>query len=123
MKLLTIIAGLLIAGSAFAVDFQWDSYSGLANGLIFYWAETNSPPETFNKNLPVTDTLYTVQENHLKPNVSYDFWLTAYNADGESSKSNIVNYTRDATYIPPDDNLPVVIYAAPGVTITITITQ
>ena len=119
--LMAFIIFILSYANANAVILAWDAYTDTADGLVLYWAETSAPPETFSKVLLTTDTTYTVNDSFLKPNVSYDFWLKAYNAVDESESSNVVAYTREVVYTIPTDSLPVVIYDPPSMTITITI--
>lgn len=100
---------LVLCLPALAVDWIWDQHTDTGViGYNFYWAESNSPTEVFYKNLPGIDTItYTVDDLLLKHNISYDFWVTAYNITGESGPSTIVPYTRVVQiYTPPADNLP-----------------
>ena len=110
-RLFCLLACLLILGAApaLAVDWTWDQHTDTrVLGYNFYWKETGTTTPVFNKNIPGIDSIvYTVPDLNLKPNVAYDFWVTAYSSTAESNPSEVVQYTRDVQlYTPPADNLP-----------------
>lgn len=115
-----VIFLILCVAPAMAVNWTWDEHTNTSViGYNFYWKEAGTTTPVFNKNIPGIDNIvYTVNDLNLKPNVEYDFWVTAYApTGGESGPSTIEQYTRIVEiYTPPPDNLPTDEYpiVAPG---------
>jgi len=116
---LTIIFGLSSTG--FATMFEWDEHVDTSvQGYLLQWSETTAPPEIFSMNVPgIATTQKEIPDNYFKLDVQYDIWVKAYNAVGESIKSNVLNATRTA-YTPTDDNIPIELYDIPGAVINFT---
>ena len=108
-----IVFFLFVTAPAFAVMLAWDQHTDSSVlGYNFYWVESGTSNTPFVKNLPGIDTVtYTVDDLYLKPDVEYDFYVTAYNSTGESPPSTVVKWTRVVPpYTPPQDNLPTETY-------------
>jgi len=110
-RLVSILIILILVCSAsisMAVDWTWDQHTDMqVVGYNFYWKEAASTDTPFHKNVPGIDNIvYTVNDINLKPDIEYDFWVTAYSAKAESDPSTVVKYTRVDVYTPPADNVP-----------------
>jgi len=115
-----VILLLCFASPVTALDLTWDQNTDNAVGYVFFWTEVNDPnSEVFSERVPGVDSItYTVAENLLKPNILYNFWVTAYDSnDLMSDPSNIVDYTRVMNVVPPD-NLPTETYPTSGPEVT-----
>ena len=111
-----VLVVLIFSGSAAAIRFVWDaSPEPEVIGYIFYW-QSAEDPAPFNKNIAgKAAATYTVEDKFLKPNIAYDFWVTAYSQTMESDKSAPVSYMREVDlFEPPADNLPTTEYVYPA---------
>lgn len=91
----------------------WDPSVG-ATGYTLYYTDgvTEYRASTTGIEMPLS-------ELNLVPGTKYTFTVTAYNAAGESGRSNAVEWAMTA-YGPPADQKPVKIAIPSGVTVTIT---
>lgn len=118
--------GTANAAAVISWDYPGDSQWANITGYNIYYS--NPAGDQFNKTLVKSDTsrdadriCYGDIEDklHLQHSEEYTLYVTAFNANEESLKSNSVVYTREG-YVPPDDNLPaVIIHISAPVTIII----
>ena len=116
--ILTLLAVLLLTGTAYAADLIWakaDPFPDEANGgyTLTFWS-TDGTDRTqmapYIANIPGANTLeYSLDALLLLFGVEYSFQMWAYNGATECDfGSNIVVYTRDFPngYTPPGNDLP-----------------
>jgi len=121
-KLLIFLAIIFCASLAQAVTFQWDA-SQDADGYTLYYYKTSDSATIYNS-AAIAGLTYELSPRRLERNEEYTFYVTAYNAEGESGPSNSLTYTRDdPPYQPPNGNEPQIIDLPQNVTITIQIGQ
>lgn len=125
-KLLAVLAfTLLFATHAFAVDLIWQhtQTANLATGFKAYSQEKVAGATVYSYLVPGGATVrkFTINETLYQPGKSYDWWVTAYNAAGESAPSNKAVYTRQI--FTPTENPPTTVYITtpPGVPVSIQI--
>ena len=119
--LYTVIACLLLTGSAWAADLAWDydEDHDAATGYTVYFTDgVDEWNKTFDASEAVIDggvvTWGPINERlNLHPGVDYVFALTRYNDSGESDPSNDTLWTMEA-HIPPIDRLPDAPVISPG---------
>ncbi len=100
---------LLFASPVGCVTFEWDANTDNPVGYILYFNEKNDTDTPYNTVAIVHPaTQVTVDDLHFIPGVTYECWATAYNARGESGRSNIVEYSI-SPFAPPAENLPVML--------------
>lgn len=115
-KLILVLAIVfLTASTACAITLTWDQHTDTSvQGYLLQWEETDNPPETFSiKIVGIENVQQEIADNLFKPNINYSIWVLAYNGIGESGKSNVLQFIRNA-YTPPEDNVPTETYEAPG---------
>ena len=115
-----ILAVLIIvfsASVACSVTLTWDPNTDSTQGYLLQWEETDNPPDTFSINVVGIDNVQQeIADNLFKTNINYSIWVLAYNGAGESGRSNVLQFIRNA-YSPPADNVPTETYDAPGAVI------
>ena len=125
MKAILLAFILLLATSVgHAADLVWDypaDWNDLS-GYVVYFNEVGDTDTPYNKTLTKndvtqdgTDVTYADIDDklNLQFNQPYNFYITAYNASGESGPSNSVSYERSG-YDPPADNLPAPVVSSPS---------
>jgi len=123
-KLIITLAIMFFALTAQAGDFEvtWN-HTGGADGFILYFWQTNLPTTVYNKTIPggaVRQML--IPDQYFAQGVEYSFEMTAYNAYGESDRSERVTATRPGTpWTVPGDVMPSTIYIKPTKPTVITI--
>ncbi len=87
------------------VGLQWDaSPDSRVTGYIVYWQEDGTTEEY---HIDVGDALTIELPSYFEQGKTYDFWATAYDANGfESAPSNILTYTFPANMVPTEDVVP-----------------
>jgi hypothetical protein len=124
-KLFAVLAILLFAAPAFAVDLIWQhtQTTNLATGFKAYSQEKLAGAEVYSYLVPGGETVrkFTIDQTRYQPGKSYDFWVTAYNSSGESAPSNKAVYTRPTFVL--TENPPPAIYITipPGAPVSIEI--
>lgn len=109
MAIVAILITILMPVSVHAVDFEWDANTDNPIGYVLYFNEKGELDTPFNTT-PIIhpSTTQSVMDEVLIPGVTYEFWVKAYNARGESTKSNVVDFMINP-FAPPAENLPVIL--------------
>ena len=107
-KILVLCLFLLFMTSPIlAQELKWDNNDpGNVTGYIMYFSDDPGIPDKYHKTIAgESNTSVTFADLQLAFGVQYEFYVTAYNDNGESGQSNHVTGVRQA-YVPPTDNLP-----------------
>jgi len=126
-KLILTFCSLLMVSTCFAESYlKWDPVEApdgmkpVLGYLIHYTRPGMNDDYVFDCGNVLTYPLETGALN-LGHGVTYDFFITAYNADGEGDPSNDVTWTRPPNAI-PENNLPdTIIIIPPGSSINVRI--
>ena len=128
---LLAIVLVFVAGPVWAADLAWDYPSDWAEieGYIVYFNETGETDNPYIKNVAKTDLVddgVTVTYAGIEPKLNlqigqtYDLFITAWNAAGESGASGTVVFEMPPAYIPPGDSLPTgTVIEIPNASVTI----
>ena len=124
-KLLTYFTAFLIIAFALpasALTVAWDQHTDVNVVGYTLYAQEQGASEQIVIDLPSRAiTTYTIEDKYFKIGVTYDLWLTCYNDQDNSGRSNVIQFIRTVNFLPPASNLPVIEYD-PEAPTTITIT-
>ena len=95
--ILAILFFMLLCGTAFADERRllWDEPTkGIVKGYyLYYWIlEEGAKTEPVKVELPAEPRVKYLKELDIQPDTHYQFWVTAYNINGEGPPSNTVEY-------------------------------
>lgn len=119
-KILVLLFVLLLCiSNVDAASLKWDEVVAPAGikpvlGYIVYYKEIGDSTEVYNYNVGNVTT-YSLDKGsalNLSPGTQYEFYVTVYNADGESPPSNTVDWVVPNATI-PEDNVPDLVIKVP----------
>lgn len=110
------MAIMLFAATSFAATATWEHDGVNTEGYTLYFWKSDAPATVYNKSVTgSTVRTMTLDDNYFMPGVQYSFNMTAYNALGETERSETATWTRPGSaYSPPGDVLPSVMYMKPA---------
>lgn len=123
LALVIIFAAVVISAAysqASAARLVWTASTGQPAGYTVYYHDIAEPATEYRKVLPVTPTEYDVSGLNMAHGKTYSLCLTAFNAAGESGRSNSVQYSVPQ-YNPAPDVIPPVVIVIPGASVSIRI--
>ena len=120
--LICLLIMFVLTGPAAALTVSWDQHTDPnVAGYTLYWQEQGAGEE-FRVDLPSRAiTTYFIEDKYFKIGKTYDLWLTCYNDQENSGKSNVIQFVRKLDFQPPASKMPTVEYE-PEAPATVTIT-
>jgi hypothetical protein len=114
---LILLGVMTIHGTA--ATLMWDPPDeGVPTGYVVYSREAGSTVAPYSVPLPVEVEEYPITADKYEPGKTYEFWVTAFNAAGESDPAGPLSHALDA-FTPPTNPPPIVIVIPSTVTIRI----
>lgn len=94
---LFLISGLLFAGSALAVDLEWDPNADDQGviGYYIYWQRSDGAGDIMQAQVDGRlNTHITIDDANFIYDIAYTMWATAFNTTEESDNSLPIEYAR-----------------------------